>query len=251
MASDAPIGVFDSGAGGVSVLRALVRELPQEDFIYLGDSAHAPYGSHSAEEILALSRAMVARLLSQGAKAIVIACNTATSAAATALREELDIPVVGVEPALKPAVLAHKGGRILVMATPVTLALDKYHELARHYESLAEVIPIPCPELAARIEQGALDAPDVAELIRGYVGPYAGTADAVVLGCTHYPFVAPAIREALGNVELFDGTVGTARQLKRVLTRESLLIASDKQGSVSFESTLPGAEALYRELFQA
>lgn len=251
MSSGAPIGVFDSGAGGVSVLRALVHELPHEDFIYLGDSAHAPYGKHTADEIVALSREMVSRLIDQGAKAIVIACNTATSAAATTLREELAIPVIGVEPALKPAVLAHEGGRILVMATPVTLALDKYHELARHYENRAEVIPIPCPELAARIEQGALDAPDVKELIRSYIGAYAGTADAVVLGCTHYPFVARTIREVLGDVELFDGTIGTARQLRRVLIRESLLTATDKQGSVSFESTLPGAEALYRELFLA
>ena len=255
MSSEAPIGVFDSGAGGVSILRALVRELPRESFIYLGDSAHTPYGSKSSGEVLALSRKMAACLIEQGAKAIVIACNTATSVAATALRHELDLPVIGVEPALKPAVCAHEGGRILVMATPVTLALDKYHELARHLETRAEVVPIPCPELAARVEQGALDAPDVEELIRGYVGDYAGKADAVVLGCTHYPFVASTIEKVLGEVELFDGAEGTARQLARVLAQESLLNEksllsdSDEQGSVVFESTLPGAEALYRELF--
>ena len=245
----APIGVFDSGAGGVSVLRALVRELPHESFIYLGDSAHAPYGDRSAEEVLKLSRALVRSFIEDGAKAIVIACNTATSAAAASLRHELSIPVIGVEPALKPAVCAHVGGRILVMATPVTLALDKYHDLACQYESLAEVIPIPCPELAARIEQGELDAPDVEELIRSYVGAYAGTADAVVLGCTHYPFVAETIRKVLGYVELYDGTQGTARQLRRVLTQQGLLAGDDAQGSVAFASTLPGAEALYQELF--
>ena len=255
MSSETPIGVFDSGAGGVSVLRALVRELPRESFIYLGDSAHAPYGSKSAEEVLALSRKMVASLIEEGAKAIVIACNTATSAAAAALRHELDIPVIGVEPALKPAVCAHEGGRILVMATPVTLALDKYHELAHRLEARAEVVPIPCPGLAARVEQGALDAPDVEELIRGYVGAYAGKADAVVLGCTHYPFVASTIEKVLGDVELFDGAEGTARQLARVLAQKSLLKEeslpgdANEQGSIVFESTLPGAEALYRELF--
>ena len=250
MASKAPIGVFDSGAGGVSVLRALVDELPAETFIYLGDSAHAPYGTRSADEILALSREMVGNLVDQGAKAVVIACNTATSVAVATLREELpDIPVIGVEPALKPAVSAHEGGCVLVMATPVTLALDKYHELARLYEGRANVIPVPCPELAARIERGNLDAPDVVELIRSYVGEYAGVADAVVLGCTHYPFVASAIREVLGDVELFDGALGTARQLRRVLKRESLLTKGGKQGSVVFESTLEGGERLYKELF--
>lgn len=250
MSSSAPIGVFDSGAGGVSVLRALVNELPRETFIYLGDSAHAPYGQRSADEVLELSREMVERLIAQGVKAVVIACNTATSAAADMLREELgDFPVIGVEPALKPAVCAHEGGCVLVMATPVTLALDKYHELAAHYDSLARVIPVPCPELAGRIEQGALDAPDVVELVRSYVGEYAGVADAVVLGCTHYPFVAPAIREVLGDVELFDGAEGTARQLRRVLKSKSLLAGWGKQGSVVFESTLEGAEGLYEELF--
>ena len=250
MSSNAPIGVFDSGAGGVSILRALVDELPRETFIYLGDSAHAPYGQRSADEILALSREMCARLIAQGAKAVVIACNTATSAAAATLREELpDIPVIGVEPALKPAVCAHEGGCVLVMATPVTLALDKYHELAATYESRARVIPVPCPELAARIEQGNLDAPDVIELVRAYVGEYAGEVDAVVLGCTHYPFVAGVIREVLGDVELFDGAAGTARQLRRVLRRKSLLAEAGKQGSVVFESTLEGAEQLYGELF--
>ena len=250
MSSNAPIGVFDSGAGGVSVLRALVDELPRETFIYLGDSAHAPYGDRTADEVLALSREMVGRLIGQDAKAVVIACNTATSAAAATLREELpDIPVIGVEPALKPAVCAHEGGCVLVMATPVTLALDKYHELAATYQGRARVIPVPCPELAARIEQGALDAPDVVELVRSYVGEYAGQVDAVVLGCTHYPFVAGAIREVLGDVELFDGAAGTARQLRRVLKKEGLLTKGRKQGSVVFESTLEGAESLYEELF--
>ena len=250
MPSNAPIGVFDSGAGGVSVLRALVNELPSETFIYLGDSAHAPYGGRTTDEILDLSREMVSRLIAQGAKAVVIACNTATSVAVATLREELrDIPVVGVEPALKPAVSAHEGGCVLVMATPVTLALDKYHELASLYETRASVVPVPCPGLAARIERGNLDAPDVTELIRSYVGEYAGKADAVVLGCTHYPFVAASIREVLGDVELFDGALGTARQLRRVLKRESLLARRGKQGSVVFESTLEGAERLYEELF--
>lgn len=250
MSSNAPIGVFDSGAGGVSVLRALVGELPAETFIYLGDSAHAPYGKRTAEEVLGLSREMVGRLIGRGVKAVVIACNTATSVAVATLREELpDIPIVGVEPALKPAVKAHEGGCVLVMATPVTLALDKYNELARHYKDRARVIPVPCPELAARIEQGNLDAPDVVELIRSYVGEYAGEVDAVVLGCTHYPFVASAIREVLGDVELFDGAAGTARQLRRVLKRESLLTKGGKQGSVVFESTLEDAERLYGELF--
>lgn len=250
MSSSAPVGVFDSGAGGVSILRACVAELPSERFLYLGDSANAPYGSKAPERILELSRALVRRLVGEGAKAVVIACNTATSVAAATLRREFDLPIVGVEPALKPAVEAHPGGHVLVMATPVTLALDKYHELAATYGPEAEVVSMACPDLAARIEQGNLDAPDLRKMVEGYVGRYRGWADAVVLGCTHYPFVADVIRNVLGEVDLFDGSMGTARQLRRVLAERDEL-SDAAVGGVAFASTKPGNEVLYRRLFSA
>lgn len=243
------MGVFDSGAGGVSVLRACVAELPHERFDYFGDSANAPYGSRPPGQILSLTRAGVDGLVRRGAKAVVIACNTATSVAAATLRAERpELPIVGVEPALKPAVLAHPGGHVLVMATPVTLALDKYHELAEHYGTGAQVVAVPCPELAARIERGHLDAPDLVGLVGSYVGQYAGWADAVVLGCTHYPFVADVIRQVLGPVELFDGGAGTARQLRRLLAAKGLLAPEAAEGSVTLSSSRPEAVALYRQL---
>lgn len=251
--SDGFVGVFDSGLGGISVLRALVAELPHEDFRYFGDSANAPYGEKTAGQVLELSRGIVGRLLADGAKAIVIACNTATSASAATLRaEHPDVPIVGIEPALKPAARAFPHGRILVMATEMTLHLDKYHELARHWGGECEVVPVPCPGLAARIERGDLDAPDLEEMIRDLVGGYAGKVDAVVLGCTHYPFVREQVGRALGSgVTFFDGGAGTARQLRARLEGEGLLSPRGRVGRVSFSSSLdtPDEVALYERFF--
>ena len=247
------VGVFDSGVGGISVLRELVRQLPNEDFVYFGDSANAPYGEKSRDQVLRLSRDIVDRLLDEGAKAIVIACNTATSAAAAELRAEYaHVPIIGVEPALKPATMANEGGRILVMATPITLRLDKYQQLAEKWGSGHEVISAPCPGLAARIEQGDLQASDLERLLRELVGEYAGKVDCIVLGCTHYPFVADQIREIVGDVPLFDGAHGTALQLQRKLAERGLLTKSSDPGRVEFLSSKPGAEelALYRSFFE-
>ena len=252
--SDGFVGVFDSGVGGISVLRALVDVLPHEDFRFFGDSANAPYGEKTEGQVLDLSREIVERFLSEGAKAIVIACNTATSAAAATLRSEhRDVPIVGIEPALKPAALALPHGRVLVMATEVTLRLDKYHELARTWEGECEVVPVPCPGLAARIERGDLDAPDLALMLEKLVGPYAAGADAVVLGCTHYPFVRRQIARVVGpGVRFFDGGEGTARQLRARLADEGLLAERSRRGSVTFASSLdtPGELELYRRFFE-
>ncbi len=246
------IGVFDSGAGGVSVLSRLVEELPCEDFAYFGDSANAPYGEKPREWIVRRSRDIVDELIGEGAKAIVIACNTATSAAAAELRADYaHIPIIGVEPALKPACAAAE--RILVMATPITLRLDKYQQLAEKWGGGHVVIDAPCPGLAARIEQGDLDAPDVVELVASLVGRYRGEVDAVVLGCTHYPLVSSAIRTVLGEIPLFDGAEGTARQLHRRLAERDLLTKSDDSGEISFRSSDddPAAVDLYRRFLEA
>lgn len=247
------IGVFDSGVGGISVLRELVATLPNEDFIYYGDSANAPYGEKSRDQVVRLSRSIVDQLLDEGAKAIVIACNTATSAAAAELRADYaHVPIIGVEPALKPATLAPDVKRILVMATPITLRLDKYQQLAEKWGGGHEVISAPCPGLAARIEKGDLDAPDMHELIENLVGDYAGKVDGVVLGCTHYAFVAPQIRAVVGDVPLFDGAHGTALQLQRKLAERGLATKSGAPGSVEFLSSKPGEDeiALYRRFFE-
>ena len=253
MGSAGFIGVFDSGVGGISVLKSLAAELPHERFCYFGDSANAPYGDRDAQDVLALSRNIVTRQLDEGAKAIVIACNTATSAAAAALRDEYpDLPIIGVEPALKPAVLAFPRGRILVMVTATTLALDKFHRLEERWASQAEVVPIACVGLVDLIEEGDLSSPEIHALVEHYVGRYRGTVDGVVLGCTHYPFVKQVIRDVLGDVALFDGGLGTARQLRTVLTARGLLADDDAPGGVTFSSSKDTAEelALYQWFYQ-
>ena len=250
---DGFVGVFASGVGGISVLRSLVAELPHEDFRFFGDSANAPYGEKTEDEVFDLSRSIAERFLADGAKAIVIACNTATSVAAARLRAAHPaVPIVGIEPALKPAARALPHGRVLVMATEVTLRLEKYHELARAWGGECEVISVPCPGLAARIERGDLGAPDLSEMIRGFVGPYAGAVDAVVLGCTHYPFVRRQIADVLGpEARFFDGGAGTARQLRARLAEEGLLAREARPGHVTFASSLDTPEeiALYERFF--
>ncbi len=245
------IGVFDSGVGGVSVLQHLVRELPGEDFRYFGDSAHAPYGGKTPAEVCEFSRSIAERMLSEGAKALVIACNTATSAAAPTLRAAYpDVPIVGVEPALKPAVLAGGTGDVLVMATEVTLALDKFHRLEDQWAHGASVQTVACSGLVDLIEQGDLDAPELVELIDRLVGHLRGEVDRVVLGCTHYPFVRAQIAHVLGDVRFFDGGEGTARQLHRLLASEGLL-CEGHEGIVTFDSSIDTPEecALYQRFF--
>ena len=155
---ECPIGVFDSGVGGISVLRELVAQMPNENYIFFGDSKNAPYGTKTLEEVQKLTCADAEYLLSRGVKALVVACNTATSAAIRILREKYaDMPVIGIEPALKPAV--HAGGhpRVLVMATPMTLREEKFHALMQRFESDAEILRLPCPGLVEYVEQGVLE----------------------------------------------------------------------------------------------
>ncbi len=248
------VGVFDSGVGGISVLRQLAATLPAENFVYFGDSANAPYGEKTRDQVARMSRDIVDRLLDEGAKAIVIACNTATSVAAASLRADYaHVPIIGVEPALKPATEQPGVKRILVMATPITLRLDKYQLLAEKWGSGHEVIDAPCPGLAARIEKGDLESPDIYELLEDLVGSYAGAVDAVVLGCTHYPFIARQIREVVGDVPLFDGAYGTALQLQRKLAERGLTTKSSGRGTVEFLSSKPGKDEieLYRSFFES
>ena len=238
-----PIGVFDSGLGGISLLRNMRALLPREAFIYYGDETNAPYGTKSEEEILSLSRRDVAFLLDFDVKAVVIACNTATSAAAKTLRAEMSLPIIGIEPALKPAQLERREGAIAVLATPATLRQRKFRDLMQLYGEGA--ISVPCPGLMEFAEQGITGGEELEKYLETTLAPIRKCKlDGAVLGCTHYSFLAGPIRKALGGVKLYDGNEGTARQLKRVLTERALL--SDAQtGSVSFytsgdsEKTLP------------
>ncbi len=247
------VGMFDSGLGGISVLKECVRLLPHENFLFFGDSANAPYGEKTRDWVLARSRQILQGFLARGCKAVVIACNTATSASAATLRSEYpDLPIIGVEPALKPAALAHEHDRVLVMATPMTVSLDKYQHLMREWGDLADVVTVPCTGLAARIEKGNLDGEDLHDLLMNLVGEYRDKVDACVLGCTHYPFIKPQISRVIGDdVPFFDGGAGTARQLKRLLEAGGLLNGSCDAGRVVFRSSIDTPEelALYQSFF--
>lgn len=240
-----PVGFFDSGLGGISVLGEAMAHLPHENFIYLGDTLHIPYGDKPPELVMQYAREAAQRLIGMNCKAIVIACNTATSVAAAALRQELSLPIIGMEPALKPASLLEGEGRVLVMATQVTLRLPKFQRLMEHYGQNA--IPVPCPGLMECVEAGALSGSRVDAVLEPLLAPYRNTKiKAVVLGCTHYPFLKKAIaRYFPSDVPLIDGNAGAARQLGRRLEEEGIT-AEGEGGSVTFLSTLEGEEPLRR-----
>lgn len=226
------IGFFDSGVGGVSVLHTARRILPNEHFLYYGDNGHAPYGPKPLEEIRRLSAESVGVLLDRGVKAVVIACNTATSAYAEILRAELKLPVIGMEPALKPAQEARHGGEILVLATQATLTLPKFQRLMKRYGD--HVIPVVGRGLVELVEAGKADSPETEAALRELLGRYVGRRiDSVVLGCTHYPFLAGAIRRMFPEAELFDGRTGTCMRLKHLLEAGGLR-SKGTEGSVEF-----------------
>lgn len=243
-----PIAVMDSGVGGISVLREMVRIMPQEDFIFFGDSANAPYGTKKTEFVRDLTIEHVNTFLERGAKAIAIACNTATAAALKDLRQLYpELPLVGIEPALKPAVEQNPGGRILVMATPMTIREEKFNRLLSRFEDQAIIYPLACPGLMDYVEAGKFDHPDLYKFLEELLWDYRnGEVDAVVLGCTHYPFVRKAIAKVLGpQVEIFDGAAGTARELKRRIEEAGLLHQDQNhQGRVVFENSNPTPEKL-------
>ena len=220
------IAVFDSGVGGISVLRHLLRYLPGERFLYFGDSANAPYGSRSTEEVRQLTLAAAEFLTREyPIKALVIACNTATAAAVQQLRERYpQLIVIGIEPALKVAADHFPGGRIGVMATEVTLREEKFDTLLHRFDTECTIAKIPAPGLVQKIEAGKADCPETEALLRQILADHIGALDALVLGCTHYPFAAKAISRILGpEVTLLDGGDGTARETKRRLEAANLL----------------------------
>ena len=220
------IAVFDSGVGGISVLRHLVRVLPGERFLYFGDSANAPYGSRPTEEVRQLTLVGAAYLLvNYPLMALVIACITATAAAVRQVREKYpDLIVIGIEPALKVAADHFPGGRIGVMATQVTLREEKFDLLLHRFDRDCTITKIPAPGLVQLVEQGKVDHPETDALLHGILDPYVGQLDALVLGCTHYPFAAAAIGRVLGpEVRLLEGGDGTARETRRRLEKAGLL----------------------------
>lgn len=241
-----PVGLLDSGLGGISVLGEALRQLPNEDYVYYGDTANAPYGDKTPEEVLGLVHQAVERLIELRCKAIVIACNTATSVSAGKLRQELALPIIGMEPALKPASLLPGEGKILVMATRVTLALPKFQALMAQYGR--DAVPVPCPGLMECVERGELEGPQVTALLRQLLGPWLSQpVKAVVLGCTHYPFLRKAIAALFPKgTPLIDGNAGSVRQLRRRLEEEGLLSNRQEPGRVTFLSSSEEPSVLQR-----
>ena len=220
------IAVFDSGLGGISVLRHLLRLMPGERYLYFGDSANAPYGSRATSEVRDLTLAAAEKLMAEKPlKALVLACNTATAAAVQDLRKRYpDLIVIGIEPALKVAADNYPGGRIGVMATEVTLREEKFDTLLHRFHENCSISKIPMPGLVQLVEAGKTDTPEMDALLRTLLAPYIGKLDAVVLGCTHYPLAARDISRVLGEtVVLLDGGEGTARETRRRLAKADLL----------------------------
>lgn len=216
------IGVFDSGVGGLSVLRHIREVLPNERLIYVADSGHVPYGDKSREYIEARSLIIARFLRQQGADAIVIACNTASAAAAASLRSQFDMPIIAMEPAVKPAVAASRNGIVGVLATSGTLASARFAALLERYAGEGEVITQGCPGLVEQVEKGDLNSPVTRELIERYTKPLlARGADTLILGCTHYPFLTAIIAEVVGsNIALIDTGAAVARQLQQRIQTE-------------------------------
>ena len=235
-----PIAVFDSGLGGISVLRELVRVMPHEDYIYFGDSKYAPYGVKTLEEVRQLTIGHARDLFEEGAKGLVVACNTATSAAVRILREMYpQVPIVGIEPAVKPASLSGGHPRVLVMATPMTVREEKFRLLMARYTDAADIIPLPCPGLMEFIERGDLEGDDLRRYLENLLCDYREECvDAVVLGCTHYPFARHLIQEIIGSsVRIYDGGEGTAREMRRRLSEVGLLNPRETKGTVEFRNS--------------
>ena len=231
-----PIGVMDSGVGGISVLKHIHALLPHENLFYVADSKYAPYGNKTAEEITARCMILADFLLSKNVKALVVACNTATAAAIDGLRETFDIPIIGMEPAVKPAAEASKNGIIGVLATVGTLKSAQFAALLESYGRNVKVVTQACVGLVECIERGELDTPETKALIRQYTAPLlAEGADTIVLGCTHYPFVKHVIQDVVGDkITLIDTGAAVAKQLKRQLEEKGLLSASQEKAEVIF-----------------
>ncbi len=220
-----PIGVFDSGVGGLSVFQRIRADLPREALLYVADSGHAPYGNQSAEFIARRAFAITEFLLDQGVKAVVVACNTATAAAIAHLRAHFSLPIIGVEPALKPAVAETRSGVVGILATSNTVRSDKFAALLDQHGHRARVMVQPCPGLADCVEHGELSGPHPRALLDRYLAPLlAAGADTLVLGCTHYPFLIPLIQRLVGSdVAIIDPSPAVARQLRRRLETARLL----------------------------
>jgi glutamate racemase len=257
-----PIGIFDSGVGGLSVLLEVRRELPHEDLLYVADSGHAPYGEKPVDFIERRATGIVNFFITQGAKAVVVACNTATGTAIESLRARWPLPIVGIEPAIKPAVAITKSNVVGVLATSQTIASARFARLADTFGSGIHIVAQPCPGLVEQIEKGDLSGDDTRALIEQYVRPLVEQgADTLVLGCTHYPFVREMIAAVAGpSVTIIDPAPAVAREVRRRLEQRGMLAQATDRGAARFWTSgepaqlermleLLGVRALLPEVF--
>lgn len=246
---DDPIAVFDSGVGGLSVLRHIAARLPQTNLIYLADQGHVPYGPRPAEEVRAFSEGITRFLLARRARLIVVACNTATAAALTSLRGTFpDLPFVGMEPAVKPGARQTRSGRVGVLATAGTFESQRYADLMARFASNVTLYENPCRGLVPLIEQGRLDGAETEQLLQGCLAPMLSAGvDTIVLGCTHYPFVLPLIARLAGpGVSLIDPAPAVARQAQRLLVEHE--VAADGSGPRTLLAYTTGDPAAFASL---
>ena len=239
VANHNPIGIFDSGIGGLSVLRAVREELPHEHVLYVGDSGCAPYGDRSPAFVVDRAASLTGFLVSNGAKAVVVACNTATAVAAASLRERFTVPIVAIEPAVKPAASRTRSRVVGVLATTGTLSSPNMGKLLANSGSDVEFVIQPCPGLADQVEKGELASAETRALVKRFVRPIIDKGgDIIVLGCTHYPFLRPLIEEVAGPaVEVIDPATAVARELRRRLESAGLLQNHAQAGEDVFWTT--------------
>lgn len=239
------LGVFDSGVGGLTVLRELRRQLPAVPMLYVADTLHAPYGEREPDYIIQRSLTVAAHLIDQGARVLVLACNTATAHAIAALRQRWpDLPIVGTEPGIKPAVAASRNGRIGVMATPSTIASARFADLLARHQGQAQVFSQPCPGLVELIERGELTTPALSQLLARLCQPLRDAeVDTVLMGCTHYPLIQPALQQALGaDVQLLNIESAVAQQA----AKQWQALGLDARAAEPLVQTTGSAEALTR-----
>ncbi len=253
--SEMPIGIFDSGLGGISLLREAVSILPNENYIFYGDNLHAPYGDKTDDEIAKLSFDSVNYLVSKGVKAVVLACNTATAASIRALRDDkrLDLPIISLEPAIKPACEKPGDGKILMMATLATTRLKRYKALQSRMPDPSRVINVPCPGLVEMVERGTFAPEAYYDILYKLLNKYNGMKiDGIVLGCTHYIFIKSAIERYAksnfkGECAFYDGNAATVRQLGRVLEANGL---TNLNGNASVEFCTSGDRSKIYPIFE-
>lgn len=231
-----PIGIFDSGVGGTSIFKEIHQLLPNESIIYLADSSNAPYGDKASEDIKNLSEKNTRFLLSMNCKLIVVACNTATTNAISYLRASYNVPFIGIEPAIKPAALQTKTGCIGILATKGTLASDLFHKTTNLYSTTIRVIEQIGTGIVELIEDGKLYSKDMRHLLKTYLKPMIlAKIDYLVLGCTHYPYLIPILRELLPeHVQIIDSGEAVARQTKHILNQNNLLNTFNARPTIEF-----------------